>query len=120
MNPVDDKHLDVLQNIEAGLKQEYERHPDLTDSLCVLALDNAKIAVKQQFGYARNESVTHHPLAQGIIDWCVFIGKERIGKINDLTLAEYLKAIDKVKRSVVRHSTEGRRAYYEFIRRFIL
>lgn len=63
--------------------------------------------------------MAHHPLVQGIIDWCVFVGKERIGKVNDLTLAEYLKAIEKVKRSVDRHSTEGRRAYYEFIRGFV-
>lgn len=29
-----DEHLDVCQNIEAGLKRQYEFHPDLTDSLC--------------------------------------------------------------------------------------
>lgn len=102
------------RDIEAGLKQEYELHPDLTDARCSLALDNARIAIKQRFGYARNESVSHHPLATGIIEWCVSIRRDRIGKINDLTLAEYLKAIEKVKRSVNRHSTEGRRAYFDY------
>lgn len=52
----DDKFLDVYQNIEAGLKTQYERHPGLTDERCAFALDQAKIAVKQRFGFAKNES----------------------------------------------------------------
>lgn len=79
----DDAHLDVCQNIEAGLKEQYELHPDLTDKLCV------------------------------------FVGEERIGKVNDLTLKKYLNRVDKIKRSVNRHATEGPRAYYEVIRNFI-
>lgn len=115
----DDDHLDVCQNIEVGLKEQYELLPDLTDTLCIFALDAAKVAVKQHFGYAKNEKVSNHPLAQGVIEWCVSIGEERVGKINDLTLKEYLNRIDKIKRSVMRHSKDGQRAYYEFIRNFI-
>lgn len=115
----DDKHLDVCQNIEVGLKEQYELHDELTDKLCAFALDAAKVAVKQQQGFAKNEKVTTHPLAQGIIAWCVTLGDERIGKINNLTLKEYLNRIDKIKRSVNRHSTDGPRAYYEFIRNYL-
>lgn len=115
----DDEHLDVCQNIEVGLKQQYELHADLTDKLCAFALDAGKTAIKQRSGFAKNEKITSHPLAQGIIAWCVLVGEERIGKVNNLTLKEYLNRIDKIKRSVNRHSTEGPRAYYEFIRNFV-
>ena len=114
-----DKHLDVCRNIEAGLKRQYELHAGLTDAVCVFALDAAKIAVKKRFGYAKNERVSEHPLAQGIVDWCVSIGEERVNKVNDLTLQDYLARIEKIKRSVARHSTFGSRAYYEFIKAFV-
>jgi hypothetical protein len=115
----DDEHLDVCQNIEFGLKREYENHDELTDSICVFALESAKIAIRKQCGFAKNEKVPEHPLAKGIIDWCVAIGLERIGKVNNLTLGEYLARIEKIKRSVVRHSNSGPRGYYEFIRNFV-
>lgn len=115
----DDEHLDVCQDIEAGLKRQYELHAGLTDSICMFALDNAKIAIRKQFGFAKNERVTDHPLAQGIIGLCTAIGLERIGKVNDLTLAEYLARIEKIRRSVKRHSEYGPRAYYEFIKDFV-
>ncbi len=115
----DDMHLDVLQNIEAGLKVQYELHPELTDSLCVSGLENAVIAIKKKFGYAQNESVPQHPLTDGIIDWCTEVGLHRINKINNLTLKEYIADISKVKRSVIRHSEYGVRGYYDFIRKFV-
>jgi hypothetical protein len=115
----DDEHLDVCQNIEVGLKRQYELHADFTDSICVFALDNAKIAIRKQCGFAKNERVTDHPLAKGIIEWCTGVGMERIGKVNNLTLAEYLARIEKISRSVKRHSEYGRRAYYEFIKNFV-
>ena len=58
-------------------------------------------------------------IQKGIIDWCVTVGKERINKINDLSLKEYVKRIDKIKRSVERHSDFGRRGYYDFIKDYV-
>ncbi|MGH8830079.1 MAG: hypothetical protein ACREXV_03195 [Polaromonas sp.] len=113
-----DKHLDVCQNIEAGLKHEYERNPHLTDTLCILALENAKIAAKQQFGYAKNESVSGASDIQGVIEWCVAVACERVGKVNDLTLREFVARLEKIKRSVQLHSGAGSRSYYEFIRKY--
>jgi len=57
----DDEHLDVCQNMKVGLKHQYELHPDLTDSVCIFALGSAKIAVRKQFGFARNQTVPTHP-----------------------------------------------------------
>ena len=115
----DDEHIDVCQNLEVALKQQYELQSDLTDTLCIFALDAAKTAIKQRSGYAKNEKVTDHPLAQGVIAWCVSVGEERIGKVNNLALKDYLNRIDKIKRSVKRHSTDGERAYYEFIKDYV-
>jgi len=115
----DDTHLDVCQNIEAGLKAEYEFHPDLTDNLCIIGLENATIAIKQKFGYAKNERVSNHPLLGGIIEWCVTVGMTRIGAVNGLTLKEYVARIDKIKKSVILHSAYGARGYYDFIKNFL-
>ncbi len=115
----DDKHLDVCQNIEFGLKTQYEINPHLTDSICILALDSAKIAVKQKFGYAANERVSKDGNVQDIIEWCIGVGLERIGKVNDLTLKEYVARIEKIRSSVERHACDGNRSYYHFIKRFL-
>lgn len=115
----DDKRLDVLQNIEFGLKNEYEKNGQLTDSKTIVALDYAKIAVKQEFGFAKNEKLIVEDITKGIIDWCVTIGKERIDTVNNLALKEYVSCIDKIKRSVDRHSRFGKRAYYEFIKEYV-
>ena len=114
----DDEHLDVCQNIEIGLKLEYDRNPHLTDSLCIFALENAKIAAKQQFGYAKNETIASVAVIQGVVQWCVSIARSRVGKVNDLTLKEFLARIEKIKRSVELHSGAGSRSYYEFIRKY--
>ena len=114
-----DEHLDVCQNIEFGLKHQYEENSNLTDPKAMYALDHAKIAVKQLYGFAKNEQVIIDGDTKGIIEWCVSIAEERIGKINDLTLKEYLNRIDKIKRSVKRHSEYGRRGYYEFIKDYV-
>ena len=115
----DDKHIDVCQNIEVGLKEQYEENPKLTDAQCVFALENAKIAIKKEFGYSKNESVTYIEESQGIIQWCVDVGLERIDKINDLTLKEYINRIEKIRKSVKRHSKYGRRSYYDFIKNYV-
>ena len=119
MDFTDDKHLDVCQNIEAGLKHQYDIDPGLTDSKCIVALDNAKIAVKHRFGYAKNESVSSAPELRGVIAWCVSIGEARIEKVNDLTLKEYVARLEKIRRSVVFHADAGSRSYYAFIKHFL-
>ena len=115
----DDKHLDVCQNIEVGLKHEYERNPKLTDALCIFALENAKVAVKRQFGYARNESVSGAEEIRGVVDWCVAVACERVGQVNELTLKVYVARLEKIRQSVERHSGAGSRSYYEFIKQYV-
>ncbi len=109
-----DEHLDICQNIEFGLMKQYEINPALTDSLCIFALDQAKVAIKQSFGFAANERVTDNEQVKGIIDWCVAVGVQRVKKDGDLSLKEYVKRIEKVKKSVKRHSLFGPRGYYQF------
>ena len=116
-----DQHLDVCQNIELGLKRAYEVNPLLTDSQCVMALHNAKIAIKKRFGYAQNESVSSNTVFQDVINWCVAVGLERIDKVNALTLRDYVALLEKIKQSVAMHSegAAGSRRYYDFVKRFL-
>lgn len=76
-------------------------------------------AIRQHRGFAKNEKVTGHLLARGIIEWRVAVGAARIGKVNNLTLPEYLARIEKIRRSVKLHSDYGARGYYEFVRNFM-
>ena len=115
----DDIHLDICEEIEICLRQEYEAHPDLSDNTCIFGLENAKIAIKKKFGFAKNESVTDMPKVQGIIKKCEEIGLKRIDKVNDLSLKEYVKRIEKIRKSVKRHSQYGSRGYYEFIKNYV-
>ncbi len=99
--------------------KQYEVNPALTDSLSIFALDQAKIAIKQQFRFAANERVASNEQVKGIIDWCVAKGLRRVTEDGGLSLQEYVKRIEKVKKSVKRHSLFGPRGYYEFIRKFM-
>jgi hypothetical protein len=119
MSLPDPRHLDVCQNLEVGLKHEYEINPRLTDNLAILALDNSKIAIKQRFGFAKNEYVSSHEEIQGIIEWCVSVGLDRVDKVNALTLKEFLSCIDRIKGSMKLYSDSGNRGYYEFIRNYL-
>lgn len=115
----EDKHIDVCQNIELGLRREYDENPELTDTKCMFALDAAKVVIKQEFGFAKNQRVNRITGTEGIIDWCVDVGCARIDQANDLTLKEYIARLEKIKRSVKRHSAAGPRGYYEFIRHYV-
>ncbi len=54
-----------------------------------------------------------------MIDGCVAVGVQRVKEDGDLSLKEYVKRIEKMKKSVKRHSLFGPRGYYQFIRKFI-
>ena len=115
----DDDHLDVCQDIEAGIKLVYDEDPAMTDAICMLALEQGKIGIKQQFGFAVNERVTKTPEAQALIAWFVMIGLKRIGKVNDLTLKDYVARLEKIRKSVAHHTGVNRRSYNEFVRKYL-
>lgn len=111
--------LDICQNIEVILKLVYETQSDMSDTLCMLGLDNAKIAIKQEFGFAKNEHVSDRPEFATMIAHCVELGKRRMAEDPSLTLKEYVAQLDKIKRSVTRHNAYGSRGYYEFIKNYV-
>jgi hypothetical protein len=115
-----EKFLDVLQNIEAGLARIYGENDLMTDSVVMMALDKGKIAVKQQFGYAKSQNGTpSNQVEKLVIGIIVEIGLMRIGKINNLKLDDYISLIDKVNRSVDTHRQHGIRGYYDFIKNYV-
>ena len=109
----------LLQAIETGLSAQYHQKPELTDALCILGLDNAIVAIKQHFGFARNETVLSRPAIDGVVAHVVAVGIDNIGKVGDLTLKDYIGAISRVRKSVVRHSGSGPRAYFDFIKDYV-
>jgi len=54
-----------------------------------------------------------------VIDHCLIIGKHRINNTKEINLKDYLKCIEQIKKSVKRHSQDGRRGYYEFIKDYV-
>ena len=109
--------LSILQDIETALKGIYEGNLELTDTLCVLSLENARIAFKQKLGFSKNEQVTDSPYAQEIIESCVKIGLTLVE--SGVDSKEYLRCLEKVKNSVKRHSEYGPRGYYEFVKKYV-
>ncbi|MES9903527.1 MAG: hypothetical protein ABW168_12745 [Sedimenticola sp.] len=63
--------------------------------------------------------VTDNQQVKEIIDWCVTVGVQRAKEDGDLSLKEYVKRIEKVKKSVKRHSLFGPRGYYQFVAKFL-
>lgn len=55
------QELSLCNAIELGLNDIYTATPELTDGQCIIGLDNAIIAIKQKFGFARNETVLRRP-----------------------------------------------------------
>ena len=111
--------LSLCQGIETALRVEYEMTPELTDALCAIGLDNAIIALKHHFDFARNETVLIHPAFETIVDSISKMGIGAIGNIDGMTLKDYVAVINKVKKSVIRHSADGPRAYYDFIKQYV-
>jgi len=86
--------------------------------MCIIALDNAIIGLKKKFGFAKNESVLSRPAIDGIVAHVVEAGSAGIDNA-DVTVKDYVAVINKIKKSVLRHSASGPRAYFDFIRHYV-
>lgn len=114
-----DQETTLCQAIETGLSAQFHQLPELTSALCILGLDNAVIALKQNFGFAKNETVLSRPAIDGVVAHVVEVGMEHIGKMDGLTLKDYLAAVHKIRKSLILHSEFGPRAYYDFIKNYV-
>ena len=115
-----EEHMDVCQNIESGLVQIYENHLDLSDKKVINAMNMGKIAIKQAFGFAKNESINPDACEQEVVDLLVAIGQQCIDEKVNLSLRDYCKLIEKIAKSVDRHNAYGPRGYYEFIKNYVM
>lgn len=116
-----ERYLDVLQNIEIGLKLAYEEHADASDFHIMQGLEKSLIAMKQKKGFAKNQnSEPDNEIEEDVISHIIAIQEMRVGKINDLTQEEYVRCVKEVAKSVKRHNAvDGRTGYYDFIKLFI-
>jgi hypothetical protein len=114
-----DQELTLCNFIETGLSAIYAATPELTDAMCILGLDNSIIALKHHFGFARNETVLSKPVIDDIVEHVVDVGVTAIDETTGVTLKDFIGVINKIKKSVIRHSVFGARAYYEFIKNYV-
>ena len=112
------RELALCLAIETGLVAQYRMKPELTDTLCIIGLDNAMIALKQKFGFARNEAVLSRPVIDDIVAHVVNIGVANVN-VDGLTLKDFVAVINKIKKSVTRHSAYGPRAYFTFVKNYV-
>ena len=70
--------------------QEMRLSQFIETALCMLGLYNAVIAIKQAFGFAKNEMIFDHSAIKSVIAHVVDIGLNNIGKEDGLTLNEYI------------------------------
>ena len=109
----------MLKELESALVDEYRGNSQLQDLKVAMALDHAKVALKQEFGFAKKETVSDEWLIQGIIEKVKVIGCKWIADHEDIDVRCVVSLVDKVKRSVNRHSSHGLRGYYEFVKNFV-
>ena len=116
----EDDKIDVLQNIEIGLKMAYEENETATDAMMMLALNKARISVKQLFGYGKGQNgVPNGPFESKVVSHILEIAHMRIVEMKSITIDEFDKCISKVYRSVDTHRAYGPRGYYEFIQEYV-
>jgi len=116
----EDNNIDVLQNIEIGLKIAYEENASATDAMMMLALNKARVAVKQLFGYGRGQIGTPNgPFETKVVGHVLEIAQMRIVEMKSITPDEFDKCISKVSRSVDTHRAHGPRGYYDFIQEYV-
>jgi len=116
----EDTNIDVLQNIEVGLKEAYEDNIEATDAMMMLALNVARVAVKQLFGYGKGQNGNPNgPFEAQVVNHIVEIAQMRIIKMKSITPDDFDKCISKVHRSVDTHRAYGPRGYYEFIQEYV-
>ena len=115
-----DTHMAVCQAIEQVLLSHYRLQDELSDPQSVFALDKTKIALKKQFGFAKNEVLAPHELTQNLVDDLLEMGLIIIEQDKTMPLKEFIDLLDKVKKSVQRHSNYGSRGYFLFIQQHLL
>ena len=113
-----DKHLDVLQNIENGLVELYVKFDSLTDSQVVMGLDYAEIALNQLNGYSKGRHVNREGAYGEVISAIMEVYNLRM-KIGGIDSGTFIQCVKQVKNSVERHRHHGIRGYYEFVKNFL-
>lgn len=114
-----DMELSLCNFVETSLSIIYESIPELTDGMCVLGIDNAVLALKQHYGFAKNETVLKRPVIDDIVESLVALGVAAIDEKMDVSLKDFIAVLTKIKKSVIRHSAFGPRAYYDFVKNYV-
>ncbi len=128
---MDEKYLDVLQNIEFGIVSVYQRHNDLNDYEVMNALDALIDAYRREI---RGHTPKDYHLTEKeflvfseVREMCEFrLGRKNIDeKMSGDTLVpktaeEILSCLRKIRKSVERwNSRNGRQGYLNFVKEYV-
>ena len=125
-----DKHLDILQNLESAIVEVWRRHPEMTDHVALRAYD----AAYEQY---RAEARGHTPkpcqltgLDRESFDAVIGICEYRLGRralpdesgepITPVSPSTLVECLRELRKSVERHTEAGgRQGYLTFIDQFL-
>ena len=131
---VEDKFLDVLQNIEFAIVGVYKLHPDMVDYDAQDAVSALLRVYQSELRKSAPPTLKLSPLAQetfeqlkSMCDWRLGRAKpegfnrQKFGShITPIALADMVDCLKRIRRSIEMWNKEGgRRGYYEFVKEFV-
>ncbi|MFH0992401.1 MAG: hypothetical protein V1799_20565 [bacterium] len=126
----EDKHLDVLQNIEFAIVSVYHEHNDLNDYEVMKALD-ALIDHYRLESHGHTSKENHLPpnetlVIQRVQEMCEHrLGRKDLGRMKMdpsgvKTVEEILSCLRKIRKSVDRWNKQGgKQGYLRFVKEFV-
>jgi len=134
---LEDKYLDILQNIEGVIASVYREYPEMKDSQAVKSLEALDmcyraLSAKREVKMPENLDDISMGVYELVVEFldarrsmsdiksASDIPKRRFGALKETTLDDiYLACVRKVLKSVKRHSKiHGERGYLDFITQF--
>ena len=130
----DEKYMDVLQNIEFALVQEYNAHPEMTDWDALQALNallrGYQAEARSQPLPAMKLTPLHEKIYNAVRTMCEWrMGREPMpdehgepvdAGFTNKTVEEIVACLKRIRRSVEMWNKElGRRGYYDFVSNFV-
>ncbi|MDI6770180.1 MAG: hypothetical protein QMD04_10970 [Anaerolineales bacterium] len=134
MSDLEDRYLDVLQNIEFGIVRVYKKHPEMTDWEALRAIEVLIRSYQEESRGRQLPSIAINPLAQetlnsvkAMTDWR--LGREQIfdkkGKTAKLplepkTVEEIITCLKRIRGSIEKWNKKGgRQGYLNFVSQFV-
>ncbi|MBU2611358.1 MAG: hypothetical protein KJ606_10510 [Chloroflexi bacterium] len=134
MSALEDRYMDVLQNIEFGIVRVYKKHPEMTDWEALRAIEVLIRTYQEESRGRQLPSIAINPLAQETLSSVKAMTEWRLGReqavdkkgrptklpMEPRTIEEIIACLKRIRRSIEKWNKEGgRQGYLNFIRQFV-